>query len=346
VVPLGLIALFAVLETGVNAFFYENAQGLLGGAVVALSISAINMLGAMGLGLFFRYKNLTALDKKILGWGCLALFVFLTIYSNALFAAFRSEYQLVADPSNPMEVRRAFASALVQAKQAIFFRMKLADVMSFVLFIIGILLSSFAFYKGYTLDDRFPGYGTKDRALKKAQGEENDRQDQLRSKTKEFLQKRRSEIQTALHDHAQLVGRIAARSGDLKHACSMLTTQAQAIQRDFELVLRGYRAANMAIRATESPAYFKDFPGLASRHATDAAGLSLLDQLKLAQDSIQQLRAKHEGPLNAMLQKHQEDSATILTKSFTEFLRAVDLEAEEQINRETPLPYRAARLGT
>ena len=36
----GVIAVLALSETLVNAVFYENAQGLLGGFVVALSVSA------------------------------------------------------------------------------------------------------------------------------------------------------------------------------------------------------------------------------------------------------------------------------------------------------------------
>lgn len=37
----------ALLETVINAFFYENAQGLMGGFSVALGVAAVNMGGAM-----------------------------------------------------------------------------------------------------------------------------------------------------------------------------------------------------------------------------------------------------------------------------------------------------------
>lgn len=63
----GVLAILVVIETSVNAFFYENSQGLLGGVMVAFGIAALNMLTALFCGFGFRYKNLAAIDKKVVG---------------------------------------------------------------------------------------------------------------------------------------------------------------------------------------------------------------------------------------------------------------------------------------
>ena len=161
-----IVAACALVETGVNSFFYENSQGLLGGFFVALAVAIVNLGGALALGMSFRFKNLRDTDKKIAGWLALFAFVALAIYCNALFASFRAEYQFVTDPSNASALRVAFTKATDSAGRVFTFQMHFGDLLSFILFGIGILLSSFAFYKGYTFDDRYPGYGKRDRAVK------------------------------------------------------------------------------------------------------------------------------------------------------------------------------------
>lgn len=334
-----LIALLALIETGINAFFYENAQGLLGGFTVALGVAAINMLGAMGLGYGFRYKNLVVIDKKILGWLCLLAFAILSVYCNALFASFRAEYQILSDPSDAIQLRQAFAQASIEAKKIFWIEMRFADLISLILFAVGFLLSCFAFYKGYTFDDRYPGYGERDRALKKAQKIELERQDLLRQKVKDSLIHKRGEIQGLVHEPAQIVTRAASRVSELQHAHSLLLTQAQAIQRDFALLLGTYRTANTSVRATDPPAYFKETPDLTDRVSGDA-GKPTIVALEGVQENMKNVREAFQEPLNERLKLLQSNSAEILNSTFSQFLQSIESDAQEKITRMTPNMHR------
>lgn len=336
-----IVGLLALIETGINAFFYENAQGVLGGFTVALGVAAINMGGALILGIGFRYKNLAAIDKKMLGWLCLIAFIALSVYCNALFSAFRAEYQILVDPSDPTQLRHAFAQASGEAKKVFVWDMRFADLMSLILFGLGFLLSCAAFYKGYTIDDRYPDHGRKDRAVKAAQRVELERQDVLRQKIRTYLHQRRADIQAVMHEPAQLVGRIAKCAGDLQHGQALLVNQANAVQRDFALVLNTYRNANAGVRATQPPAYFRDIPNLAGRVST-TGGNEVTAALGRINDDLKLLREKYQEPLNTKLNEIQGGGAEVLNRTFSEFIKEVSLEAEGRINSMTPTIHRAS----
>lgn len=331
---LAVIASLALVETVVNAFFYENAQGLLGGFVVALGVAAVNMSGALFLGLLFRFKNLRDREKRAGGWFCLVVFLILTVYCNALFAAFRAEYQVLADPSDAAQVRRAFRAAAEQAGRVFVLGMHFGDLMSFVLFGTGLLLSFFAFYKGYTFDDRVPGHGAKDRAVRAARRVELALQESARHKLKDFLQRRRQECQALLREPTELMSAASKYAAAIRHARTLLETNQGAIQRDFSRLLRTYRDANTAIRATEPPAYFSDIPGIVAPLEEQMIMLPV-STLSEASARAQAIRDKYQDALNAKLNDLQRDSALLLDSTFSEFLRSVEGEAEATINRAT-----------
>ncbi|AKU11323.1 transmembrane protein [Azoarcus sp. CIB] len=340
----GLVALCVVFETIVNAFFYENAQGLLGGAMVALAISILNMGGAMGLGYFFRNQNLVDFDKKIYGWLALLVFIAGAIYCNALFSAFRAEYQMLADPTDYLLVREAFTRASGEAIKIYVFDMQIADISSFVLFGFGLLLSIVAFWKGYTLDDKHPGYGAKDRSLKERRTLELEKQAELRVKIRDFLQRQRTEVQAAVHEPTQLVTRISTRSAELQQSVTKLHTQAQAIQRDYALVLGAYRQANLSIRANDAPAYFKHTEDLVSLVNSDAAP-AILSDIEELQAEIAETRTRHEGPLNDKLKELAGNATNALGHTFDVFIAGVEEDAREAIDRSSPTISRTVAVA-
>jgi hypothetical protein len=337
---MAVILALAFAETVINAFFYENAQGLLGGFAVAAAVAAINMLGALVLGMLFRYKNLADALRKTAGWLCFAAFVLLTIYCNALFAAFRSNYQTVSDPSDPVQLRDAFRAAAEQAGRVFVFDMQFGDLMSFILFGTGLLLSCFAFYKGYTFDDPYPGHGVRDRRVKAARREEQTKQEIVRQKLKDFLQLRRREVQAVTREPLEFMTSAGQSAAALQHANTICEAQQDAIQRDFDLLLRSYRDANAAIRATEPPAYFRYIPDL--RTPKDpAVVMGVLGILSSANEQAKAVRDRYQDALSMKLNALQRDAASILDKTFAEFLRSVERSAEEAINRMTVTVQRA-----
>lgn len=336
---LAIIAALALIETGINTVFYENAQGLFGGFTVALGVAVVNMIGAVLLGFGFRFKNLKSVDNKILGYGCLFLFTVLTIYCNALFSAFRSEYQILTDPTDNAQVRQGFALAINEAKKVFVLNMHIADLSSFILFGLGIVLAGFAFYKGYTIDDKHPGYGKIDRLVKSLQLVEVQIQDLLRQKVKNFLHHRRADVQSALNEPSLITGIAVRRISELASAQALLRNQAATIQRDFSTVLGAYRNANAAVRATEPPSYFKEVPNLTDK-VDGSAAAQYIEQLGKVQEEVKAFREKYQESLNLKLQKLQSDSASILSETFQDFIRETESEAQERINRTVASVYR------
>lgn len=328
-----IVAVLALVETSVNAFFFENAQGLLGGFVVALAVSVVNLGGALVLGMLFRYKNLRDRQARLGGWLSLVAFIILSIYCNALFSSFRAEYQLLLDPTDTSALREAFTRATEEAGKVFWLGTSLGDLMSFILFAIGILLSGFAFYKGYSVDDRFPGHGKKDRVVRAAQAIEHEKQEMVRQRVKGILHARRHELQALIHEPAQLVSAAGSRIAEIESARSTYDAVQDAIQRDFALVLGSYRDANAAIRATDPPQYFSEVPNLRISINKEVLD-SVVSALRGVQESARLLRDKHQEALNEKLNALQRDAATILNETFTEFIQAVERDAEDLINRQ------------
>lgn len=328
----GLLAILGVLEVLVNAFFYENNEGLLGGVTVAAGIAAINIGSAFFLGFGYRYKNLAQGDKKAVGWGCLVVFVLLAIFCNSLFAAFRSQYQLVVDPSENAQVFLAFQRAWPEALLIFKLDPKFQDHWSFLLFGLGVILSGLAFYKGYTFDDRYPGYGKKDRAYKAAVEAEVVEQEKVRHKVKELLHLRKAAVQAAMHEPMTQVGMLARRIADLTHARQTFESQAGAIQRDYRLVIEAYRHANTSVRALPPPAFFSEAPLLSTKADVSAAD-GVIAELTAVQEELKALADEHRDALSGKLKGLQEDTSAALTSTVTSYLADVAKEAEDNLTR-------------
>lgn len=326
----GLIFALAVVEMVANAFFFENNQGLLGGLFVALGIAALNMGSALMFGVGFGFKNLASLEKKIFGWGCLVAFLLVAILCNAVFASFRSEYQLVADPTDLGQVGEAFRRAWPEALAIFKLDMEFKDQVSFILFGFGMILSVVAFLKGYGIDDRHPGYGAKDRRFKELLNVEHELQETARRKVRELLHTRKASVQAALNEPNNQVGMLTRRVADLQHARTQLHAQATAIEREYVMVVDAYRKSNTAVRAVPPPNYFKEQPTLSARIDSSHAE-SVEAELSKAQDEIRQLASQHKDALNQRLIALQNDTSEVLKKTMNIFLADVDNEANDAV---------------
>ena len=331
ILHIGLVAVLAVVEMLINTFFFENEQGLIGGFFVAAGIAIVNLAGAFFLGIAFRYKNLATSNSKILAWLAIVFFIVLTIFSNSLFAAFRSEYQLVADPTEPAQVSAAFLRAWPEAVAIFRLDMQVKDQMSFVLLILGIILSIVAFWKGYTLDDKYPDYGRKDRKHRKLLADEHRLQELTRQKVKELLHQRKAIVHAAIQEPSTQAGMIAKRIADLQHAKTLFESQAAAIDREFAMVVEAYRHANVAVRVTPAPQYFKEKASIALR--ADSSGYERVNrELVEVQTEIKSRSDQFKEPLQAKLRELQGNTAEVLKKTMGGFMGEVQREAEELVS--------------
>lgn len=328
----GLLILALVAETAVNAFFYQNEGGLLGGAIVAFGVSFANLGLAALLGYGFRWQNLAQAGWRALGWASLTIAVLVAFYCNALFATFRSEYQNVTDPSDYSEMSAAFRRASDQAFDIFIFQPDFADMMSFILFIIGLLLSAFAFWKGYTVDDPVPGHSRRDKRLKKAIAAEEAKTEEVRLKLRNFLVERRTKLQSMRDEPTRLIARANSQRSNLSEAASSLKSQAAAIQRDYELVLDAYRQSNLAVRGIDPPSYFKHMPSVIDHVDTRAAD-PIDEELQETVHQLEEHRAATKDQLNDALNVLQNDMAKTMGAQFDKYIDGVELEAKENIKK-------------
>jgi hypothetical protein len=327
------VILFLVfIETIANALFYENNQGLIGGFFIAAIVAVVNMGSATGLGSIFRFKNLGAVELKLSGWLCLPIFAILSLFCNALFASFRSVYQLLEDPTDPTQLSVGFREAWSEALGIFTFSLGFGDLTSFLLFMTGIGLSLFAFWKGYTSDDPYPGHSRRDRRLKATQVIELALRDGIKQRLKDFLILKRNIVQSLISQSSSLVAMINTRVGQAGSAERTLEANGAAIERDYHLVLDAYRQSNLAVRGVEPPAYFAKRPKIVDcLNAVRAK--PTVDELERECQSVKSFQERYQDELGAKLNDLQQRMATILSSTFDTFLANVEVDAKSQVQR-------------
>ena len=329
------VLIAAILESVANSVFFRNESGLLGGFVVAIGVSALNIGTAFFLGYSFRYKNLAGTRDRVVGWGSLALFVGLTLFFNALFAAFRSAYESIADSSDPQLLRDAFTSAMNEAPRIFILDAHLADFMSFILFGVGILLSVFAFYKGYTLDDPYPDYGAKSRAHLEALENEREATERMRDEVNHEFVRQRELIQRLSQEPRELAGVIARKRGDVGLLIKDVEHRIRAICKDCEQVLLAYRTTNRAIRQAPAPAFWDSLPELPFTSDASAAQ-ALLSELAALEPTVSALIQTNSERAQRMLARLADYGRDFLASRFEEYLKECRAAAQDRLDRSTP----------
>jgi hypothetical protein len=319
---LSWIFLCMAIETVVNAFFFENQNGLLGGAVVALAVSVVNLGLAGVLGYFFRYKNHKDATIAVLGWASLLVFFLETIYLNGVFSTFRYEYQLVADPTDIHQTTAAFKAALAKAVTVFHFSIPFNDILSFVLFFIGCLLSGYAFYKGYMFDDPYPGFGARDRRHKEAADNATAGEADVRNKIAVYLGQKKTEANDLRTSILAMGRQIAELDRAVTAAVTDLKAALDRIQAEFALVMGTYRRSNASVRSTPAPTYFAETADLKSAFAENESQ-RLRSRIAEAQVAFTTLRDSYLNRLADRGQDLSRDGAQILGPQLTDFFAEV-----------------------
>lgn len=323
---LGLLAIIGLLEIFVNATFFENSsQGFLGGIALAISIAALNIGVATSLGYFFRYKNLRG--RRLFGWSTLVIFLLFTIFCNALFAAYRSEYQIIVDTTDPIQIGKAFEHAFANVLALHPFR----DFSSFILFCIGIPLSSFAFYKGYTLDDKYPGHGEKARRHAEAVKRELELHDKVKREVQTVYNKKRSSIQSVIQEFISQSGELIRERTLLQSVRSTFEHQFKIISRDYEQLIETYRNANCSVKLLPAPVHFKLPPPELTKPDLD---ISVIDNNFLeVQQELKRFDELHRNDLNTRLKVLQDNLTKLLNITFSSYLQKVNEDAEYSLSK-------------
>ena len=164
---IAILIFIMILEGCFNALLFKDAQanGLMGGLLIAFGVSAVNVAVGVICGFFgLRYLNHPALPAKIAG-GTLA-FVCVTcgILLNFFIAHFRDAVEVglhAAQASGDMAAFSMFTISPAEVAASMFPNIfALDNFLALGLLFIGLCVFGLAVYEGYDrISDKYPGYG-------------------------------------------------------------------------------------------------------------------------------------------------------------------------------------------
>src|SRR6266436_3261885 len=248
VLKVGLLAVLFVVEVVINGGFLSksNEQGLLGGAIQAVSFAALNIIVSFLCGLV----PIRLLNRRL---GLFKLLGFLSLLAYLAFAATLNltlSHLREIPPSLTDDVGHQVLLRLMDAP------FSLNDVNSWVFFGIGFAFSVIAMADGLVFADPFFGYGALERRCIDARAKFTDRKAALIETLRDIrdtaseamndavrdLAVRRSEYDAILQARGALSQRFVEHQNHIERACRAL--------------LAIYREANRRRRNAPDPAYW------------------------------------------------------------------------------------------
>jgi hypothetical protein len=268
-----VVAALALVEwVALSTFYAEGSDfGLLGGVLIAMGLSIVNISLAILAGNLLRYVNHQSARRRHLALGAASL-----LYACFLLVTLAAAHYRVAtnDIAQSQATAAAPGTAALPPTLAVdvdqWRAAKLAwqrfagnplgfeDVFSWILVVLAVVFGIFASYKGYRVDDPYPGYGELDRELKRrraayetAKGEYCRLGDQLFDRTLQEQAHLLAEVKSNVEYYQQL----CSRTEEMRRT---FVRDAAEIQDACNIVLKGYRQTNLRVRVSPAPAYFND----------------------------------------------------------------------------------------
>ncbi len=247
VIALGMLLL--LVESVLNGYLFaqNNVLGLFGGVLAALLVSIANVGVSTLCGFFTRYLNCRNLLWKLLGLGVLTFWLCYAAGFNLAVAHFRDGVEQSGNWSLSAE------QALITLRQD---PLGIGSIESWLLVIVGLMISLLAFLKGLHIDDKLPGYGTVSRGLEEARYRYSDL---LEEAIAELEGKRNIAIDSLREAHEAVRDGIG-EAVDALFGQSSLKSQVGSFVEQCEVksarLLSIYRDANIAARKTPAPESF------------------------------------------------------------------------------------------
>jgi len=246
-----LVFMLILVETVLNGYLFaqQNALGLVGGALAALLVSIANVGMSSLLGFYCRFVLHRNWILKFLGFAMIVLWIVLAMGFNLAVAHFRDALESVGDWGEAAQ--RATETLISQP-------LSLASIESWLLVVIGALISIFAFLKGIYTDDPYLGYGKVSRSVLKARENYSD----LTSDAIEKLEDHRDNAIHSLQDAHEEVRRGISEAVDALYGQSSLQAQLRSFLEQCEIkvaaLLGEYRDANVEARSDPTPKSFNE----------------------------------------------------------------------------------------
>ena len=164
---IAILLFVMIIEGGFNALLFKDAQanGLLGGLLVAFGVSAVNVGAGVVAGFFgLRYLNHPQLPFKILGGAVASFFILFGLFLNLFVAHFRDAVELALIDRMESGSLAGFSMFEISPSATIAGMFPnvfdLHSMIAYGLLFMGLAIFAIAVFEGYDkISDRYPGYG-------------------------------------------------------------------------------------------------------------------------------------------------------------------------------------------
>ena len=248
---LAISGALVVIEAVLNSYLFaqKNELGLLGGISVAILISLANVGVASCCGYYSRYIWHLNFLVKLYGLAIVLAWVAMVAAFNVGVAHFR-DILVSQDVIDWNIAARGAVDKMIATPLAV------ESVESWLLILIGALISFGAFLKAFYADDPYPLYGTVERTLRDGRREYMHAHDETRN----LLQSNRDEATVLLQEAIDAVETTLSEALDAQEGHSSLDVQLHGFiaRCDFAVqsLLQKYREANCEARSEKPPAHF------------------------------------------------------------------------------------------
>jgi hypothetical protein len=341
-----VVAALAVVEWISLATFYAEGSdfGLLGGVLIAMALSLVNVSLAVLAGSLLRYVNHESARRRRLAltaasvlYACFALVTLAAAHyrvaTNDIAQAQSTVSATTAAPLPP-----SVATDVDQWRAARLAWQRFAgnpvgfeDVFSWMLVVLAGVFGVFASYKGYAVDDPYPGYGELDRELKRrralyeaAKAQYSQLVDHVFDRTLQEQAHLLAEIKSNIEYYQQL----SSRTEDQRRT---FIRDAAELQDACNIVLKGYRQTNMRVRVSPTPGYFNDSVTFGYQLVKPPAGIS---------ESEEWLARSYENAMKEFSEIARQNDATVQTVRTAEirrrdyYLSKLERDIKEKLVRE------------
>lgn len=250
---LSLLALLLVIESAANAVLIGEASefGILGGFAEMIGISFINLTVGFAAGRFLMPQLSRKDQASLVFFGLLLVVVIATIFGFNLFVGHYRD--VLAVSASDLGIVDFGARAVQRLKEAPF---GLQDFKSWVFMFLGLIFSSFAMGDGFKMDDRYPGYGAKDRLHKR-----------LVDTYGRHFERLQNELERLADSGIAQINEVAERAGYSEQELKSITDRISGLrekleayytqlERDGQQLTQRYRQGNLAARQSPPPKYF------------------------------------------------------------------------------------------
>lgn len=348
-----IIAAIGVLEwISLSSFYAEGSDfGLLGGILIAMVLSITNVGLLIIAGSLLRYLNHKNLVRKLLAIGgstfLVGCFILVTL-GAAHYRVAANEISQSQQPGSRQSGAATTGGVAVASTDADQWRAaKLAgrrlseapvgfeDVFSWVPVVLAVLFGIVAGYKGYHMDDVYPGYGKLERDLKRMRAIYEVRKRDYTRAVDQFFENTLQEQGRLLSDAKSSIAyynQLAAKTADEIRA---FCREAAEISDACNLVVARYRQVNTEVATAARPGYFKD------KISFDAALLTPPDGLSAEEE---QLRKRYENATREFSDIAQANDSTLQKLRTDDILRREDYFKELERDVQEKLAREAAAM--